>query len=140
MQLTKYTDLSLRVMMHLAIRDDGSLATIKEVSELYNVSRNHMVKVVHNLATLGYIDSTAGRNGGIKLAVPAHEIVVGDIVRAVEPSLHLIDCESQKCPITSACLLKEALDESMKAFLKVLDSYTISDLVRNKVQLLRLIS
>ena len=138
MQLTKYTDLSLRVMMHLAILN-GKRATIKEIAQIYNVSRNHMVKVAHNLATLGYIDSTSGRNGGIELALSPSEIVVGDIVRAVEPSLYLIDCESQQCPISAACLLKEALDEAMIAFLKVLDQYTVSDLVRNKVQLIRLI-
>lgn len=139
MQLTKYTDLSLRVMMHLAVKG-GETATIKEIAEIYNVSRHHMVKVVHNLSTLGYIDSTQGRNGGIRLALPASEIVLGDVVRATESSLHLIDCESQQCPLSSACLLKEALDEAMAAFLKVLDRYTVNDLVRNKVQLLRLIS
>lgn len=138
MQLTKYTDLSLRVMMHLAMTD-GEQATIKEVAEIYNVSRNHMVKVVHNLAKLGYIHSTAGRNGGIRLAASPAEIFVGDLVRAVEPTLYLIDCESQQCPIASMCLLKEALDDAMSAFLKTLDQYTINDLVRNKVQLVRLI-
>lgn len=138
MQLTKYTDLSLRVMMHLAI-NDGESATIKHVAEIYNVSRHHMVKVAHNLSKMGYIHSAQGRNGGIRLAYPPSEIFVGDIVRAVESSLHLIDCEGQECPLSSACLLKEALGEAMSAFLKVLDSYTISDLVRNKVQLVKLI-
>tara|TARA_B110000093_G_C12938493_1_gene396947 strand:- start:535 stop:960 length:426 start_codon:yes stop_codon:yes gene_type:complete len=138
MQLTKYTDLSLRVLMHLALQRDA-ISRIKDIAESYNVSRNHLVKVVHNLSTLGYIHSTQGRNGGIRLAVSPDDIVVGDIVRAVEPSLCLIDCESQQCPISSACLLKEALDEAMSTFLKTLDGYTVSDLVRNKPQLLKLI-
>lgn len=138
MQLTKYTDLSLRTMMHLAVKN-GERATIKEIADIYNVSRNHLVKVVHSLSTMGYIHSTQGRGGGITLAVPASEIGVGDIVRAVEPSLYLIDCENEQCPLSSACLLKEALDEAMAAFLKVLDRYTVNDLVRNKVQLVKLI-
>ena len=138
MQLTKYTDLSLRVMMHLAVKG-GESSTIREIAEIYKVSRNHLVKVVHNLATMGYIHSTQGRGGGITLAVDSSEIVVGDIVRAVEPSLCLIDCEKQECPLNSACLLKEALDQAIAAFLKTLDGYTVQDLVRNKVQLLRLI-
>tara|TARA_B110001452_G_scaffold196345_1_gene166341 strand:- start:761 stop:1144 length:384 start_codon:yes stop_codon:yes gene_type:complete len=124
--------------MHLALQRDA-ISRIKDIAESYNVSRNHLVKVVHNLSTLGYIHSTQGRNGGIRLAVSPDDIVVGDIVRAVEPSLCLIDCESQQCPISSACLLKEALDEAMSTFLKTLDGYTVSDLVRNKPQLLKLI-
>ena len=138
MQLTKYTDLSLRVLMHLAIKNN-EICTIKDIANIYNVSRNHLVKVVHNLSTMGYILSTQGRGGGITLAVPASEIGVGDIVRAVEPSLFLIDCDSQECPLKSSCLLKEALDEAMATFLKKLDGYTVSDLIRNKVQLVKLI-
>ncbi len=139
MQLTKYTDLSLRVMMDLALKD-GELATIKDIAERYHVSRNHLVKVVHNLSTIGYVHSTQGRGGGIKLGFPASEIVVGDVVRAIEPSLDLVDCEGQECPLSPACLLKGALNEAMIDFLKVLDGYTIEDLVRNKVQLVRLVS
>ena len=139
MQLTKYTDLSLRVLMHLALKRDVR-CKIKDIAETYNVSRNHLVKVVHNLSTLGYINSTQGRSGGIRLAVSPDDIVAGDIVRAVEPSLRLIDCESQQCPISAACLFKEALEEAMATFLKTLDQYTISDLIRNKPQLLKLIT
>ena len=140
MKLTKYTDLSLRVLMHLSMLDkEDEKATISEVAELYHVSRNHLVKVVHNLSTLGYIESTKGRGGGISLACHPADILLGDLVRAVEPSLYLVDCEAEACPIQSACRLKTALDEAMLAFLKVLDGYTVADLTRNKHQLVRLI-
>jgi len=138
MQLTKYTDISLRVMMHLAIIGD-ELSTINEVSELYNVSKNHLMKVVNKLATLGYVKSAQGRGGGISLAVSAKEIGVGDIVRAMESSLNVIDCEKAKCPIRSACFLKRVLTEASSVFLKSLDQYTIADLVRNKPQLEKII-
>lgn len=138
MQLTKHTDLSLRVLMYLAITDD-ELSTIKEISERYCVSRNHLMKVVNRLATLGYIKSSQGRGGGIALALPAEEIAVGDIVRAMEQTLNMIDCEGTGCPLTPACLLKGVLNEAATAFLKSLDGYSIADLVKNRPQLIRLI-
>jgi len=138
MQLTRYTDLSLRVLMHLAINDD-KLDTIKNIAEQYQVSRNHLMKVVHQLAILGYINSSAGRGGGISLAARPEEIIVGDVVRAMEPSFDIIDCEKAMCPIRSACLLKGIVNEAGSAFLKSLDQYSIADLVRNKPQLLKLI-
>ncbi|MGS2724153.1 Rrf2 family transcriptional regulator [Porticoccus sp. GXU_MW_L64] len=138
MQLTKYTDLSLRVIMYLALHDNKR-DTIKRIAERYQVSRNHLVKVVHQLATLGFIDSTQGRGGGIALAEAPENIIVGDVVRAMEQSLDIIDCEKETCPLRPACLLKGVLNEASHAFLKSLDQYSIADLVRNRPQLLRLI-
>lgn len=139
MQLTKHTDLSLRVLMHLSI-NNGELCTIKDISESYNISRNHLMKVVNKLATLGYIKSTQGRGGGILLAAPASEICVGDIVRAMESTLNIIDCEGSGCPLTPSCRLKGVLNEATFDFLKSLDKYTIADIVRNRPQLLRLVA
>jgi Rrf2 family nitric oxide-sensitive transcriptional repressor len=141
MQLTKHTDLSLRVMMYLAMTDAHTApAKIKDIAQHYNVSRNHLMKVVHKLAQLGYIDSTQGRGGGISLAISAQSIIVGDIVRAMEPTLNIIDCEKVVCPLMPACLLKEALNKAANAFLESLDDYTIADLTRNKPQLLQLVN
>ncbi len=139
MQLTKYTELSLRVMMYLAI-NQHKLSTIQEVSEIYHISKNHLVKVVNQLAVLGYIESIQGRGGGIRLAVDAEEIGVGDVVRAMESTLDIVNCDNGSCPLLPACLLKSALNEAVQAFLKSLDQYTVQDLIRNKPQLLKLIS
>lgn len=138
MQLTKYTDISLRVLMHLALNPEKR-ATITEISDIYNVSRNHLLKVVHQLAIQGYIVSTQGRGGGISLANGTENVTVGEIVREMEQSLELIDCEGSGCPLTPSCNLKRALNEAMNAFLSKLDDYTIADLVSNRRQLLRLI-
>ncbi|MGI9295261.1 MAG: Rrf2 family transcriptional regulator [Pseudomonadales bacterium] len=138
MQLTKYTDLSLRVMMHLALEPD-ELGTIKDIAERYRVSRNHLVKVVHQLVNLGYLKSVQGRGGGITLAKPAAKINVGKVVRQMENTLDVIDCAAANCPLTPSCILKCALNEATKSFLQVLDNYTVADLVKNRTQLLRLI-
>ncbi len=119
MQLTKYTDLSLRVLMHLAIIDDER-STIQDISSYYNVSKNHLMKVVHQLASLGYVRSTQGRGGGISLAISAGKISVGEIVRKMEPSLEPIDCDKSGCTIRSVCLLKGILNEASVVFIHVL--------------------
>ncbi|MGI9285706.1 MAG: Rrf2 family transcriptional regulator [Pseudomonadales bacterium] len=139
MQLTKYTDLSLRVMMHLSL-EPNQLDTIKDIAERYHVSRNHLVKVVHQLVNLGYLQSVQGRGGGITLAKPASKINVGKVVRQMEKSLNVIDCVAENCPLTPSCILKRAVNEATKSFLQVLDTYTVADLVKNRTQLLRLIN
>lgn len=139
MKLTIHTDLSLRVMMYLAIKSD-ELIRVKEIAEAFKVSRNHLVKVVHKLSTFGYLKTTKGRGGGIALAVPAEEIIVGDIIRTMESTMDIIDCKGKtSCTFISACLLKGVLNEATNAFLKSLDQYTVADLVRNKPRLLKLL-
>lgn len=139
MQLTKHTDISLRVMMHLALIS-GEKVTIKEVSEIYRLSKHHLMKVVNKLAALGFITSAQGRGGGISSAKPPSEITVGAIVRAMEPSLNLIDCEANDCPIINVCSLSNILADASEIFLKYLDSYTIEDLIHNRIQILDLLS
>jgi Rrf2 family nitric oxide-sensitive transcriptional repressor len=138
MQLTRYSDYALRALMFLAIRE-GELVTISEISDRYNISRNHVVKVVQQLSKIGYIDATRGRGGGLKLAKKPEDIGVGDIIRRTEKQLEMIDCWNPRCVLASSCLLDEALCEARDAFLKKLDEYTIADLTKNKARLLALV-
>ena len=138
MQLTKHTDISLRVLMHLAAFPD-ELGTVRDIAERYKVSRNHLVKVVHRLVNLGYLKSVQGRGGGITLARPAGDIVVGRVVRDTEATLEVIDCAKTDCPLLPGCLLKRALNKATREFLKTLDRYTVADLVRNRRTIVRLV-
>ncbi len=138
MQLTKHTDLSLRVMIYLALMD-GETDTIKNIATSFNASHNHLIKVVHQLAKLGYLSSFQGRGGGIKLAHSAEELMVGDIIRKIEPTLNTIDCEGEKCPIRSVCRLKKILNEALIAFMNVMDDYSIADIASNRSELIKLI-
>jgi len=133
MQLTLYTDFSLRVLLYLGLKP-RRMATITDIAQSYGISRNHLVKVVHNLATQGFIHSTRGRGGGITLARPAAEINIGDVVRHTEVSFDLVECfdrERNTCPIAAACILKSALYEAQRAFMGVLDRYTLADVLEN---------
>ena len=134
MQLTLYTDYSLRVLLYLGL-NPKRMATITDIASSYGISRNHLVKVVHNLALQGFINTTRGRGGGITLARPPAEINVGDVVRHTEMNLHLVECfdkERNTCPITAACFLKRALYEAQQAFITVLDRYTLAEVLDNR--------
>lgn len=133
MQLTLYTDYSLRVLLYLGLAPERT-ATITEIARAYGISRNHLVKVVHNLSIHQFILTTRGRGGGIGLARPPEEIVIGDVVRHTEMNFNLVECfnrEQNTCPISSACILKGALYEAQRAFMAVLDKHTLADVLKN---------
>lgn len=129
MRLKSYTDYALRVLMHLVARPDR-LASIGEIARTYRISHNHLMKVVHELRKEGFLDAVRGRSGGVRLARPAAEIRVGQVVRCTEGSFDLVDCGS--CIIAPACALTAALHEARSAFMAVLDGYSLADLVENR--------
>lgn len=129
MRLTRYTDYALRMLIHLAVHD-GKLCAISEVSHAYGVSQNHLMKVANDLARAGYVHAVRGRGGGLRLARPAAEINVGEVVRHTEEGFELVDCAN--CLIAPACGLTGALAHALKAFMGVLDDYTLADLARRR--------
>lgn len=135
MRLTRYTDNALRCLTLLAIRD-GASVTVPEISRRMHMSEDHLFKVVGRLSQLGYVETTRGRSGGVRLAKPPEAIIVGDVVRATEESLALVECFSEgeevTCPIAPACVLAGTLDKALAAFFAVLDRVTLADLVANR--------
>ncbi|MCW8907781.1 MAG: Rrf2 family transcriptional regulator [Sedimenticola sp.] len=133
MRLTTFTDYTIRVLIYLGLHTDR-LTTAAELAERYQVSRNHLTKVVHFLAQQGYIDTLRGKGGGIRLARKPHEIRIGILIRDSERDSLLVECfnkESCQCRILPACRLTGILREAEKAFFQVLDGYTLADLIRN---------
>ena len=113
--------------------------TIGEIASSYGISKNHVMKVVHQLGLAGYIETVRGQSGGMMLARPPEEIVLGEVVRRTEPDLALVPCfeaVDAACVITPACKLRRALHQARAAFLAVLDDYSLADLVENR-QVLR---
>lgn len=136
MQLTKYTDYSLRVLIYLALQEQGVRITVSEIADHFNIPKNHLIKVVHHLGKLGYVQTTRGKNGGICLAREPEDMGVGDVIRNMEHSLKIVDCQSPStCPILPVCLLPSILGKAGEAFLNVLDQYTIRQLINQSVQL-----
>jgi Rrf2 family nitric oxide-sensitive transcriptional repressor len=142
MRLTVYTDYALRLLMYLALREDG-LATISEVAASYGISRNHLMKVAYDLGAAGYIKTVRGRGGGLKLAKAGLSIRLGDVVRCTEPDMALVTCfepVGAPCAIVRCCVLRGALERARDAFLDVLDGYTLADLVRPRSRLRTMLS
>jgi Rrf2 family nitric oxide-sensitive transcriptional repressor len=143
MYITRHTDYSLRVLIYLAVQGD-SLTTIQQISDSYGISKNHLMKVVHELNKKGYVETVRGKNGGLRLGVPPESIRIGVLVREMESGLDLVECFSQEntCVINPVCGLKSILNEGINAFFDKLDEYTLRDVLPDKFkpQLLRILN
>lgn len=132
MQLTAHTDYALRVLIYLAQHPEKRV-TIDEMAEFFNISRNHLVKVVHNLGIKGFIRSVRGKGGGLYLARPAEQIRIGDVVRGMEGHFHVAECFNPKkrglCTIQPGCGLIPLMGNAVEAFLQVLDARVLSDVL-----------
>lgn len=129
MRLTRYTDFAMRVLLYLG-RKPGQLSSISGIAGAYDISQNHLMKVVNDLVNAGYLESVRGRNGGIRLARAPEEINVGVLIRHTEEGFDLLDCGS--CLIAPACGLTSVLDEALLAFLRVLDGYSLADVLARR--------
>lgn len=129
MQLTSFTDYALRVLMYAHAADDR-LVTIEEMAASYRISRAHLMKVVNALTRAGYLSAVRGRTGGVKLARPAGDIRLGDVVRATEPDFALVECFStgSECVIDGFCRLPAVLRRALGAFLAELDRHTVASI------------
>lgn len=134
MQLTSFTDYGIRTLIYLASNQD-KISNIKEIAIYYKISTNHLVKVVHKLVQLGYIHSSKGKNGGIKLALNPPNIRLGDIIEQLESNMSIVECLnpiSNKCRITEYCNLQHYLQEATKSFIKILNNYTLEDAIKKR--------
>jgi Rrf2 family nitric oxide-sensitive transcriptional repressor len=133
MRLTSFSDYTLRVLMYLAIKRE-TLATIPEIASAYGISENHLMKVVHQLAKSGVIESIRGKGGGIRLARPAEEIRIGQVIKNSEGDAPIVEClgaDGGACRIAPACRLAGILVHAFDTLYNALDEYTVADLVNN---------
>jgi len=137
MRLSVYSDYSLRLLMYAALRP-AELVTVQQVAEAYGISRNHLMKVAFELGRHGFLETVRGRKGGLRLARPPRQIGLGEVVRKTEEGFVLVECfdaATDRCTLSGPCRLKGALSRALKAYLAVLDEYTLADLTRNRAEL-----
>lgn len=141
MRLTDFTDYTLRALIYLGLHRD-ELVTIQEIADAYGISKNHLMKVAHQLGILGVVVTMRGRGGGLRLSREPRAIRIGQVIRDVEFDMTMVECfdgKSNQCVITPACTLKGALGKAREAFFSVLDDYTLEDLCKNEGKLHRLL-
>lgn len=138
MQLTTFSDYSLRVLLYLGAHQE-ELSKVSDIAASYGISQHHLVKVAHQLAKVGWVDSVRGRKGGLRLAVAPGALTVADVLRETEPHFHIVSCFDRSspgsCPIVPACQLKGVLAEAQAAFMEVLSRYTLADLLEQPERL-----
>jgi len=131
MRLTLYSDFALRTLIQVGL-NDGKLTTINDIARSFGISKQHLMKVVNHLGQMGYVDTVRGRKGGIRLMREPRHINIGQLVRDTEDQLDVVGCLEHKnyCPIERVCVLRGALRDATQAFLAVLDTYTLADLIK----------
>jgi Rrf2 family nitric oxide-sensitive transcriptional repressor len=128
MQLTRFTDFSLRTLLYLAIQPNDSKVSLQAIGDHFNMPRNHLIRVSQKLSQLGYVATRRGQKGGLSLALDAADINLGRVVRQMENHLDPIPCAEIDCPISNRCQLQGILDRARNAFLEELDRYSLADL------------
>lgn len=132
MQLNRFTDLGLRVLLSLQYLPESELSTVENLAKQLNVSRNHLVKIVYFMAQAGWIESFKGRNGGIRLAAGSQQLQLGSIVQALEEVSSeistLINCQQPPCSMTEFCFLPKLFNQAQQAFYASLNQYTLKQL------------
>ncbi|MBY5933963.1 Rrf2 family transcriptional regulator [Tateyamaria omphalii] len=138
MKLKSYTNFALR-SLQLAALKTPDLIRVDDVVRVHGLARPHIVKIVHELGLAGYVVTHRGRHGGFRLARPAEDIIIGDVVRLTEGPLTVVECfnpDSNTCPLIGICKLSRALREATQAFMAVLDDLTLADIASNRSDLL----
>ncbi len=136
MQITRYTDYGLRVLIYLALMPEGKLASIDEISEKYGISRNTVNKIVHKLGIERVIETRRGKGGGFCLKVAPDKINIGEIVILLENNLTIVDCKTPLCLILPGCQLRVVLQKATQSFLSTLKQFTLADLLHDKEEIL----
>ncbi|QZH73916.1 MAG: Rrf2 family transcriptional regulator [Erythrobacter sp.] len=128
MQLSLKTDYALRMLMALASTE--GVLSVEWMAEHYGISRNHLAKVAQQLNAAGYVETTRGRTGGMRLARTPEQINIGAVVREFERFEGFVTCMGGEgnCVINGVCGLKPALGGALQAFLTYLERYTLADI------------
>ncbi len=131
MRLTSFTDYSVRVLTYAALKKN-ELASIREVSEVYGISSNHLMKVIHHLGKGNYLETIRGKNGGFRLARDPKDISIGELIRYTEDDLALINSNDKKTDQNEKVNFNAIVEQALGSFMTTVDNYTLADLVEGQ--------
>ncbi len=130
MRLTNMTDYALRLLLFLA-QQPQRLCTIAEIARSHALSEAHLMKITHQLALAGWIETVRGKGGGMRLARVPEDIVLGQVVRSIEPDFSIVECFATggNCMLTGNCKLAGVMDGALRSFMQHLDGHTLADIL-----------
>lgn len=131
MYLSKFTDYSFRILIYLG-HHPNELFTVDELSAILNLSTHHIKKIIYKLAKNGYILSSKGRNGGIKLVMDPRDINLGDLLEVTEDNLNIVECfsdDNNTCNLNGSCKLKSVINDALNSFKLEFGEYTLADIL-----------
>jgi Rrf2 family nitric oxide-sensitive transcriptional repressor len=131
MRLTRFTDYALRVLLFVG-KERERICTMSEIAAYYQISPEHLRKVVHKMAKCSYLHTSRGKGGGITLARNPATIHIGDVIVAMEEEMNIVDCHAMDCVLLPGCSLKTALDRGARAFVAAMNEFTLADLLANR--------
>lgn len=134
MQLKKYTDYGLRVLMYLACQPPETMTNVKKICDMFNLSSNHVNKVVHHLAKLSLVKTKRGKYGGFYLAMAPQEINIAYVIRQLEGDEPWVECEKPACIVQPVCELRHIIARGKEQFYRYLGQYSLADIVRDNKQ------
>ncbi|NDP48152.1 MAG: Rrf2 family transcriptional regulator [Sulfuriferula multivorans] len=140
MRLTKHTDYAFRVLIYLASMPEDRISTVQEIAEQFDISRSHIMKIVHKLAGAGLIHTSRGQHGGIKLGKPMEKIDLRSVIELMEATLAPVNCDDPVCIIKKNCTLKNILFDAQRQFLEHVEHYTLADLAEPSVSIVSLLN
>ena len=140
MRLTKHTDYAFRVLIYLASLPEGQQSTVQDIAEKFDVSRSHIMKIVHKLAGAHLIHASRGQNGGIKLGQPGENINLRTVIELMEATLAPVNCDDPVCRIKKNCVLKTILFDAQQQFLAHVEQYTLANLAEPAVSIIGLLN
>ncbi|CAA0115573.1 HTH-type transcriptional repressor NsrR [BD1-7 clade bacterium] len=134
MQLTKHTDYAFRALIYLAsMPEDEDLTTIQRVVDEFDLSRNHMTKIINKMVNHGWVKAIRGKQGGIRLAVAPETINARDVVELMEQTLTPVNCVAPECSISRVCRLRGVLANAQNAYMDHIGQFTLADMITDPV-------
>jgi Rrf2 family cysteine metabolism transcriptional repressor len=134
MKLSTKSRYGTRALLDVAIHQSDIPVQLKDVAERQQISLSYLEHLIAPLVAAGIIKSSRGAHGGVSLGRPAEEIPLIDVVRALEGSMSPVECvdDPAKCSRADSCVTRDLWAETKKAMESVLESITLSDLVRRQ--------
>ena len=137
MKLSTKGRYGLRAAVDLAIYAKEEPISISTIAAKEGLSESYLEQLFAKLKKAGIVHSIRGTNGGYQLAIPATDITIGDILRALEGNMVVVDCPNNEaaCAKFGSCVTKYVWRRINNSISETMDSMTLDEIIRNAEEL-----